>query len=95
MYPFQRPGSIVEIDERQENIRAESWRNEYDHPIYFIELRDRYACGWCELDGSQLILIPTAQSRGQIRHLQYPNEADIIGRITAVVMPLVRKDDRP
>jgi len=95
MYPFLRPGSIVEIDERQKNIRAESWRNEYDRPIYFIELRDRYACGWCELDGSQLILIPSAQSRGQIRHLHYPNEADIIGRITAVVMPLVRKDDRP
>ena len=37
----------------------------YDRPVFFFELRDRYVCSWCELHGSQLILVPTAHSRGQ------------------------------
>jgi len=86
LYPLIRPGSFVEIDERQNKVKAGNWQNEFDRPIYFVELRNGYACSWCELDGNQLILIPCPQSRGQIRQLRYPNEADIVGRVTAVTM---------
>ncbi len=86
LYPLIRPGSLVQIDSRQTRIEAGSWQNECDRPIYFVELRDKYMCSWCELDGSQLILIPTPQSRGRARHVRYPEEADVLGRVTAVSM---------
>jgi transcriptional regulator with XRE-family HTH domain len=86
LYPLIRPGSFVEIDERQNKVKVGNWRTEFDRPIYFIELRNGYACSWCELDGNQLMLVPSPQSRGQVRQLRYPTEADIIGRVTAVTM---------
>jgi transcriptional regulator with XRE-family HTH domain len=90
LYPHIRPGSFVEIDDRQNKIKHESWQNEFDRPIYFVELRGGYACSWCELDGNQLILIPTPQSRVQVRHLRYPNEGEIVGRVTAVTMRIAK-----
>jgi hypothetical protein len=36
-----------------------NWHDEHDRPVFFFELRDRYVCSWCELHGSQLILVPT------------------------------------
>ena len=86
LYPLVRPGSFVEIDERQNKVKAGSWQNEFDRPIYFVELRNGYACSWCELDGNQLMLVPCPQSRGQVRQLRYPTEVDIVGRVTAVTM---------
>jgi hypothetical protein len=86
LFPMIRPGSFVEIDEHQNKVKPGNWQNEFDRPIYFVELRGGYACSWCELDGNQLILVPSPQSRGQIRHLRYPTEADIVGRVTAVTM---------
>ncbi len=88
LYPHIRPGSFVEIDDRQNKIKQGSWQNEFDRPIYFVELRGGYACSWCELDGNQLILIPSPQSRVQVRHVRYPNEGDIVGRVTAVTMTI-------
>ena len=86
LYPLIRPGSFVEIDARQNKVKTGNWLSEFDRPIYFVELRDGYACSWCELGGTQLILLPCPQSRGQIRQVRYPGDADIIGRVTAVTM---------
>jgi hypothetical protein len=83
-----RPGSFVEIDERQNKVKPGTWQNEFDRPIFFVELREGYACSWCELDGNQLLLIPYPQSRKQIRQVRYPTEADIVGRVTAVTMTI-------
>ncbi len=88
LYPLIRPGSFVEIDERQNKVRPGTWQNEFDRPIFFVELRDSYACSWCELDGNQLLLIPYPQSRRQIRQVRYRAEADIVGRVTAVTMTI-------
>jgi hypothetical protein len=95
LYPLIRPGSFVEIDARQNKVKSRSWQNEFDRPIYFVELRGGYACSWCELDGSQLILIPCPQSRGQIRQVRYPTEADIVGRVTAVTMRIAEAQRCP
>jgi transcriptional regulator with XRE-family HTH domain len=89
LYPIIRPGSFVEIDARQTKIRAIPWTNEHDRPIYFVELRDRYVCSWCQLDGQDLSIVPHPVSRQQIQRFKYPEEAEIIGRITAVTMQLV------
>jgi hypothetical protein len=74
-------------------VKAGKWKDEFDRPIYFVELRGGYACSWCELVGNQLILLPSPQSRGQIRQLRYPNDADVIGRVTAVTMRIADVDD--
>jgi hypothetical protein len=87
--PIIRPGSVVAIDVRQNKVRMGSWRNVTDRPIYFVELRDGYACCWCELAGNHLILIPCPQSPVQVRQVRYPTDGDIVGRVTAVTMPLV------
>lgn len=82
MYPLIRPGAVVTIDTRQSKLKVIEWRTEYERPIYFVELRDGYACGWCELQGSQLLVVPHHSSPASIRAFTYPKEAEVIGRIT-------------
>src|SRR5215475_12050925 len=90
--PIIRPGSVVAIDVRQNKVTMSGWRNVMDRPIYFVELRDGYACCWCELDGNHLMLIPCPESPVQVRQVRYPTDGDILGRVTAVSMSLVEVD---
>ena len=89
MYPLLRPGSFVQIDSHMSRTHPSSWRTEFDRPIYFIELRDSYACSWVELRGSELTLVPHPLSGSAIRQFPCPDEAEIIGQVTGVAMRLV------
>lgn len=89
LYPLLRPGSFVQIDQRLNRVQPFQWRTEYDRPIYFVELRDGYACSWCELHDNQLTLIPHPLSPCRIRQYEYSTEAEVIGRVTAVAMRIV------
>ena len=85
--PVIRPGAFVQIDPRQNKVTKGVWPSEYKRPVYFVELRDnRYACCWCDLDGSRLLLVPSPKSPVPIRHLRYPQDAEIVGRVTGVAM---------
>jgi transcriptional regulator with XRE-family HTH domain len=86
LYPVIRPGSFVEINARQNRVRAIPWTSEHDRPIYFVELRDRYVCSWCQLDDRKLSVVPHPVSNQQIQRFTYPDEAEIVGRVTAVAM---------
>ena len=88
MYPLMRPGSLVQIDDSRIQIRETGWTNEFERPIYFFELRDSYACSWCNLSGDQLVLQPHPGSPCGPMVLQYPNEVDVIGRVIGVAMHL-------
>lgn len=67
------------------------WTSEHDRPVYFFELRDnRYACSWCELEGSRLLLVPSPMSQVQIRYLRYPQDAEVVGRVTGVAMRIAQ-----
>ena len=92
MYPVLRPGSFVRIDSKCTRIEESVWRTDYERPIYFIELRNSFACSWCELHGKQLLLIPHPQSGCKVRQFPYPDEAEIIGRVTALAMSIVDPD---
>ena len=94
MYPLLRPGSFVQIDNHPNRTGAAEWRTEFDRPIYFIELRDTYACSWCEMRGSQITLVPHPLSGCTIRQFAYPSEAEIIGQVTGVAMRLVPSSDQ-
>lgn len=86
LFPLIRPGSFVQIDSTQKRIGRGAWLNEHDRPIYFVELRDSYACSWCELKEGRLLLIPSSHARNRVREVRYPGDADVIGRVTAVSM---------
>ena len=81
MYPMIRPGALLRIDTRQNKLVTCEWRSEYERPIYFVELRGGFACGWCELHGSQLLIIPHPSPFATVRSFNYPREAEIVGRI--------------
>src|SRR5262249_40075622 len=81
MYPMIRPGSIVRIDTAQNKLERTAADNEYGRPIYFVELRDAYACGWCELHGCELFIVPHHSSPGRIRRFTYIKDAEIVGRV--------------
>ena len=88
MSPLIRPGSIVQIDQNQRRILNVKWENEYDRPIYFLELRGSYLCSWCEVGGGYLSAIPHPNSKCEVRRFAYPREADIVGRVVCVTMRL-------
>ncbi len=81
MYPMIRPGALLKIDPTQHKLVTDVWHNEYERPIYFIELREAYACGWCELQGNQLLIIPHPSSPASVRRFTYPREAEIVGLV--------------
>jgi transcriptional regulator with XRE-family HTH domain len=88
MYPLLRPGSFVFIDDTKKDIQPANWRTELERPIYFVELRDGYACCWCERRGEDLLLVPHPLSSQLHRNLPLI-EAEVIGQVTAVAMRLV------
>jgi transcriptional regulator with XRE-family HTH domain len=94
--PLIRPGAFVQIDPQQNKVIRGLWPSEHERPVYFVELRDnRYACSWCELEGNYLLLVPSPKSPVPIRHLRFPQEADIVGRVIGFaqqIAPLQSKD---
>ena len=86
LFPLLRPGSFVQIDNRQNRVEKPPWKTEFDRPIYFIELHDKYLCSWCELHGKQLFVVPHPLSGCTISQYSYPDEAEIVGRVTGVAM---------
>jgi transcriptional regulator with XRE-family HTH domain len=97
MYPLIRPGSIVQVDERDRICRQTRWQTEFDRPIYLIELRSGFLCSWCEIEANRLLSIPHPLSPCSTRQFAYPREAEIVGRVTAVVLRLreaIRDKDR-
>jgi transcriptional regulator with XRE-family HTH domain len=90
MDPILRPGSFVQIDTDLNHVQPAAWRTEFDRPIYFVELREGYACSWCDVGESQLTLVPHPLSACAVRRYAYPDDAEIIGQVAAVAMRLVR-----
>jgi transcriptional regulator with XRE-family HTH domain len=88
LYPLLRPGSFVQIDPRFRRIQPSRWRTEFDRPIYFLELRNGYACGWCEVQGNELALLPHPLSPCTTRRFIFPGEAEIVGRVTGIATRL-------
>jgi transcriptional regulator with XRE-family HTH domain len=89
MYPLLRPGSFVQIDEQQKMPTHGLYRSEYDRPIWFLELRTGYMCSWCEIRRDRIVSVPHPLSPCRTQEFAYPNEAEIVGRVTAVAARLV------
>lgn len=85
MGPILRPGSIVLVDTSQRQIQDADWRNEYDRPLYFVELRSGYRCGWFQKEKSRLIMQPHTLSRCFPEVWRTPDEAEVAGQVVSVV----------
>src|SRR5690242_307343 len=93
--PMLRPGTFVQIDQKLRKVQSFRWRTEFDRPIYFVELRDGYACSWCELQGNQLVVVPHPLSPCSMRQFLYGTDAEIVGQVTGIAMRIADATDRP
>src|SRR6266852_4737577 len=92
MEPLLRPGSIVLIDGAVRQIESGTWRSEFERPLYFVDVRTGYRCGWFDLAGDRLIMHPHPLSRCAPEYWHYPDEVDVIGRVTGIVTRLYEID---
>ena len=88
MDPLVRPGSLVLIDPAQRTIEAGPFRNEFERPIYFVDLRSGYQCSWCTKDQDRVILHPYGMSARAPQFYRWPDEIEIVGRVAGVAMRL-------
>lgn len=91
MEPLLRPGSLVLMDPALSQVRNSGWKNEYERPIYFVELRDEYRCCWCRLEGACLFLEPHPLSQCSPQVFRHPEEAEVIGQVVGVAMRLLAR----
>jgi transcriptional regulator with XRE-family HTH domain len=85
MVPLLRPGSTVLIDTTLRRIEDAEWSSEYDRPMYFVEIREGYRCGWFQKDKSRLIMHPHALSRCMPEAWRTPEEAEVVGQVVGMV----------
>jgi len=88
MYPIIQPISLVLVDEGRRKIANTGWANEFERPIYFFEHKNGYACSWCTLNETQLVLQPHPASMCLPEVYSYPQEIEVIGQVTGVAMRL-------
>ena len=88
MEPILRPGSVVLVDVSVRRLQESEWSNEYDRPMYFVELHDGYRCGWFQQEGGRLAMQPHPLSRCMPESWKTPDEAEIVGRVVGVVTRL-------
>ena len=89
MCPLLRPGSLVMVDGERRDIVGVGWNNEYDRPIYLVELRSGYLCGWCSVSDSHVTVLSHPISKVPPRTFSLATEAEVIGQVVAVAMRLV------
>ena len=97
MAPLIPPGSFVQIDAKQTRVkkgpaRKSPGQSQFRRPIYFVDIRDGYACGWCQIEDGVLTLVPHPDSPVNVRTFRYPAEAEIVGRVTGIAMRITGED---
>jgi len=85
MTPILRPGSLVLVDTSVHKVEVSDWSSEYDRPIYFVELRGGYRCGWFHQEKSRLIMQPHTLSRCMPESWRTPEEAEVVGQVVGLV----------
>ncbi len=88
MFPIIPPGSLVVIDDSKRRIVTSGWSSEFERPIYFLEHREGYACGWCSLKDGQLVVQPHPASNCNLESYLYPDEVEVIGQVTRIALSL-------
>ena len=88
MHPLLRPGSLVLVDPNLRQIQNSGWTNEYERPLYFLELHKEFRCCWCQSENGRVILIPHPLSSCAPEVYRHPEEAEIVGQVVGLAMRL-------
>ena len=95
MYPIIPPGALVVIDDTRRRVVPGGWTNEFDRPVYFLEHREGYVCGWCMSSAGRLLVQPHPSSNRLPVSFAFPGGVEVIGQVTGVAMPLSFRKPRP
>jgi len=76
------PRTLVEIDIAQNRVEVFPWRTPRDRPIYLVGHTNGPTCCWCQVEGTELTLVPHPLSQHFVRRFKVPTQASIIGRVT-------------
>lgn len=95
MTPILRPGSMVVVDTVIRNIDENDWSTEYDRPLYFVETREGYRCGWFLKLKSRLVMQPHMLSHCAPEAWRIPAEAEVVGKVVGVTTYLNQPWDFP
>jgi transcriptional regulator with XRE-family HTH domain len=85
MAPILRPGSMVMVDTGVRKIEEAEWYTEYDRPLYFVETRGGYRCGWFLKLKSRLVMQPHMLSHCAPEAWRTPAEAEVVGKVVGVI----------
>lgn len=88
MSPLIHPGSLVLVDPKRNKIIPGGWKNEYERPIYFVDVRNAYRCCWCSQEDNRLVLLPHPLSACAPETRRLPEDADVLGQVVGVAMRL-------
>lgn len=86
MWPIIPPGSFLQIDERRTKPAVDTWQSEFDRPIYLIEHRQGFECGWCSQREDRLIVQSHPSFDAPPKLYRFPGEVDIIGLVAGIAM---------
>jgi transcriptional regulator with XRE-family HTH domain len=88
MAPLLRPGSLVLVDTERRQIEPSGWHSEHDRPMYLVDVRSGYRCGWFVRDAERLVMQPHPMSRYAPESWVLPHEAEVVGQVIGVVTRL-------
>ena len=91
LYPMIRPGAMITVDTHQRAIAPpKAWTNEFDRPIYLLDTRNGYVCGWCQMSegGTRLNVVSHLMAKLDVLPLAYGKDVEVVGRVVAVAMNL-------
>jgi transcriptional regulator with XRE-family HTH domain len=88
MMPLLRPGSLVLIDTEMKTIEDEGWTSEHDRPMYLVDVRDGYRCGWFHQANGKLLMQPHPLSRCAPESWELPMQAEVMGKVIGIVTRL-------
>jgi len=87
------PGSLVEVDVKQNAVQVSDWKSFRERPVYLIWHTEGHSCCWCDLQGKELTLLPYPLSRQSVRRFKMPREASVIGRVVNAWLPFDQLPD--
>jgi transcriptional regulator with XRE-family HTH domain len=88
MIPLLRPGSLVLVDTELRQVEDDGWTTEHDRPMYLVDVRSGYRCGWFLRTPATLVMQPHPLSRCAPEFFSLPGDAEVVGKVIGVVTRL-------
>jgi transcriptional regulator with XRE-family HTH domain len=88
MIPLLRPGSLILVDTALRQVEDDGWTTEHDRPMYLVDVRTGYRCGWFLRTPGMLVMQPHPLSRCAPESFAMPENAEVVGKVIGVVTRL-------